>query len=233
MVKRVECDPKYGHGRVIAWALWCSSAHEKKDRQPAVALNNKKLDDPEAVPTYQVAAERLIAKIEEKHGGCIAAAEAAKAGAAIHSAQAGPSETAQIDAFAAMRRVQAARSWKLHEGKRFYDGESARKVKRWFHRCDDDASGCKFIEWDPSKEAAVGAPPAAMLINSSKLRAVFGSEQFKQVSSLPLNLAPRTRGAAVREIDVEAVGGETWFMLHEDTDSMTRDRCIAVGSVLQ
>jgi hypothetical protein len=106
VVKTVDCDPRFRDGRVIAWALWCSSQHEKKDRQPYVALNNKPLDDPEAVPTYQVAAERLIAKIEQKHCGCIEAAEAAKAAAAIGSAQAGTSETAQLDAFAAMRRVQ-------------------------------------------------------------------------------------------------------------------------------
>mmetsp|Transcript_57590 Transcript_57590/g.158172 ORF Transcript_57590/g.158172 Transcript_57590/m.158172 type:complete len:263 (-) Transcript_57590:25-813(-) len=35
----------------------------------------------------------------------------------------------------------AARSWQVHEGARFYDGESALKVHRWFHRTDDDASG--------------------------------------------------------------------------------------------
>ena len=106
VVKSVECDSKYRDGRVIAWALWCASEHEKKDRQPSVALNDKPLDDPTAVPTYQVAAERLIAKIEQKHCGCIEAAEAAKATAAIGSARAGPSETEQMDAFAAMRRVQ-------------------------------------------------------------------------------------------------------------------------------
>ena len=82
----------------------CGSTHEQKDKQLAVALNDKPLDDPTAVPTYQVVAERLIAKIEHKHCGCIEAAEAAKATAAIGSA--GPSETEQMDAFAAMRRVQ-------------------------------------------------------------------------------------------------------------------------------
>ena len=49
------------------------------DRQPSIELNNKKLDDPTAVPTYQVAAEKLLEKIEREHGGCVEAAEAAAA----------------------------------------------------------------------------------------------------------------------------------------------------------
>ena len=48
------------------------------------------------------------------------------------------------------------RSWKDYEGTRFYDGESALKVKRWFHRTDDDPSGCTFVEWDPKKDKAPG-----------------------------------------------------------------------------
>ena len=32
----------------------------------------------------------------------------------------------------------------------FSDGESALVVKRWFHRADDDATGCTFVEWDPN-----------------------------------------------------------------------------------
>jgi hypothetical protein len=79
VVKTVDCDTKFRDGRVIAWSLWCGSSHAKKgDRQPYVGLNNKPLSDPSAIPTYDVAAEKLIANIEEKHGCCLAAAEDAK-----------------------------------------------------------------------------------------------------------------------------------------------------------
>ena len=89
----------------------------------------------------------------------------------------------------------APRSWKEYKGTRFYDGESALVVKRWFHRTDDDASGCTFVEWDPKKDSAPDAPPAAMLINSSKLRDIFGSEQFKRIVPPAFNAGMhRTRG---------------------------------------
>ena len=254
VVKRVECDPKYKHGRVIAWALWCGSTHEQKDKQPAVALNDKPLDDPTAVPTYQVAAERLITKIEHKHCGCIEAAEAAKAAAAIGSA--GPSETEQMDAFAAMRRVQELKAVAVKANAEALAVEKAKDAAvaelAAFERALDAKR--RRVE-EPATEEAAEPDQATddwtlavwrrewtrtmnrrkILIGSDdkELRAVFGSEQFKQVSSLPLNLGRVTRGAAVREIDVESIGGKTWRVLHEDADSMIRDRCIAAGSVLQ
>ena len=43
----------------------------------------------------------------------------------------------------------SGRNWKDYKGIRFSDGESALVVKRWFHRTDDDASGCTFKEMDP------------------------------------------------------------------------------------
>ena len=110
-------------------------------------------------------------------------------------------------------------------------------MKRWFHRVDDDASGCTFVEWDPKKHGKPGAPPVAMLINSSKLRGVFGAEQFKRTEPLALDLgvAGRTRahGAAVRVL--EGVG-EARYVLNSDTDCENRDpvrravwrRCCAV-----
>ena len=68
------------------------------------------------------------------------------------------------------RRFELApRSWTEYEGTRYYNGEAALVIKRWFHRADDDASGCTFIEWDSAKATAPGAPPAALLFNSSKL----------------------------------------------------------------
>ena len=106
--------------------------------------------------------------------------------------------------------------------------ESAVVVKRWFHRTDDDASGCTFTELDP-KDVAPGAPPVAMLINSSKLRDVFGSEQFKKVVPPAFNAGMRTRGAAVRQLDGV---GDTRFVLQAGRDSDIRDACVQAGSVL-
>ena len=61
--------------------LWCAAAHDKKDKQPSVKLNRKLLTDPTAVPNFLVATEKLIKIIEEKHVGCHAAAETARANA--------------------------------------------------------------------------------------------------------------------------------------------------------
>ena len=47
--------------------------------RPCIGLNRKPLTDDSAVPDYVVATEKLIAKIEKEHAGCLAAAEAAKA----------------------------------------------------------------------------------------------------------------------------------------------------------
>lgn len=127
----------------------------------------------------------------------------------------------------------APKSWQLYEGTCFYDGEAALVVKRWFHRIDDDASGCTFVEWDPKADAKPGAPPVAMLINSSKLRGVFGSDRFKKIMPPALDLGPfagtRHAGAAVREL--EGVG-QIRYVLHPDTDSESRDRCVAAGAAL-
>ena len=123
----------------------------------------------------------------------------------------------------------APRSWKLHKGTRFYNGEAALVVKRWFHRADDDVSGCTFVEWDPAKDAAPGAPPVALLINSTRLRDVFGSSTFRAVT--PPALASRTtrQGAAVLQLEGLGV---TRFVLQQDRDSSIRDRCVQAGSVL-
>ena len=105
-------------------------------------------------------------------------------------------------------------------------------VKRWFHRTDDDASGCTFVEWDSSKHAAVGAPPIAMLINSNRLRGVFGVDKFKRLLPPVLNLGPsrRARGAGVMQLQG---AGETRFVLDSEKDSSMRDECVRCGSVLQ
>ena len=125
------------------------------------------------------------------------------------------------------------RNWKEYKGTRFYDGEAALVVKRWFHRTDDDASGCTFVEWDPTKDAKPGDPPVALLINSSKLRGVFGPDKFKKIMppALDLGVAGRTRhgGAGVRALEGL---GKVRYVLHPDTDSENRDRCAAAGQAL-
>ena len=63
--------------------MWCGSVHPQVIlKQPRVALNLKPLTDPKAVPTYLVAAEKLLLDINKEHAGCLAAAEAARAKAA-------------------------------------------------------------------------------------------------------------------------------------------------------
>ena len=84
------------------------------------------------------------------------------------------------------------------------------------------------MEWDPKKDAAPGAPLVALLFNSSKLRGVFGPRKFQKMTALGRGVGATTRGAAVRELE----GGDTWFVLQEETDDEVRDRCIAAGSVL-
>ena len=84
-----------------------------------------------------------------------------------------------------------------------------------------------------TKEAAPGSPPVALLINSSKLRAVFGVEEFKEIvaPSLDLPVASRTRGgsgAGVRELD----GEPNRFVLRPSADERARDACVAAGAQL-
>lgn len=127
----------------------------------------------------------------------------------------------------------AARSWKLYAGLRFYDGEAALAVRRWFHRTDDDASGCTFVEWDPIKDAAPGAPPVAMTISSSTLRGIFGPDEFKEITppALDLGVASRTRGRGAGVTELQGMG-PIRYGLHVDTDSEMRDRSVKAGSVL-
>ena len=77
VVKDAHIDIK--KRRVIA-NLWCQSTHPSGTmRQPPVSLNWNADDDPTAVPTYLVAVQKLIKKIENEHRGCLEAAEASKA----------------------------------------------------------------------------------------------------------------------------------------------------------
>ena len=83
---KVVIDEKHnkGAGRITV-NLWCRAEHEKKDQRPEVGLNKKPLSDATAVPTYDIAAEKLLAQIEGKHGGCVEAAQAARMAAAAQS----------------------------------------------------------------------------------------------------------------------------------------------------
>jgi len=130
-------------------------------------------------------------------------------------------------------KLPNTRSWKEHKGIRFYDGESALVVRRWFHRTDDDATGCTFVEQDLQRHAAPGAPPVAMLVSSTRLRGIFGSEHFKQIMPPALDLVSarlRRSGAGVNAL--EGVG-KVRFALNADKDSEMRDRTVRAGSILQ
>ena len=63
----VRFDEKHnnGVGRVVV-NLWCNAAHDKRERQPYVGLNSKPLTDAAAVPSYQVAVEKLFSARREQ-----------------------------------------------------------------------------------------------------------------------------------------------------------------------
>ena len=256
VVPPARCDPNFRDGRCIV-NVPCRKTHVQTAlKQPYVPLNNKDASDAAAVPTYDVAAEKLLARLKTDHAICIANAKVEAEPMEVE--QGLPSdacrqtaEPVQVNAFAAMmelrvfeQRVEAGdgscvmktfsfapRGWGMYEGTRFYDGEAALKVKRWFHRVDDDASGCTFVEHDPQKDKAPGAPPAAMLINSIKLRGVFGVDKFKEIRPPALQLGRGVRrGAGVKQL--EGVG-EIRFVLDSEKDSEMRDVAVRAGSVLQ
>jgi len=107
---KVVIDEKHnkGAGRITV-NLWCRAEHEKKDQRPEVGLNKKPLSDATAVPTYDIAAEKLLAQIEGKHGGCVEAAQAARAAAAQSAPSTESRPEPSVDAFHAMMRLQAAK----------------------------------------------------------------------------------------------------------------------------
>ena len=107
---RVLFLPKHnqGVGRIKV-NVWCRSSHESsRDKQPYVDLNNRKAGDDGAVPTWDVAAQKLLTLIETKHVGCVEAAEAARMAAAAQSAapasgsSSGTRPEPSVDAFQAM-----------------------------------------------------------------------------------------------------------------------------------
>ena len=81
-----------------------------------------------------------------------------------------------------------------------------------------------------------GAPPAAMIINSSKLRAVFGVEKFKKITPPPLDLgvSGRTRGGSARVRQLEGVEQDLdliRYVFNSDMDEEARNACVASGAV--
>ena len=89
----------------------------------------------------------------------------------------------------------------------------------------------RFIEWDQKKDSAPGAPPVAMMVSSTRVRSVFGAEHFKKIVPPVLDVGVRTRSRGAGVAVLEGAG-DTEYVLHSETDSESRDRCIAAGSVL-
>ena len=71
-----------------------------------------------------------------------------------------------------------------------------------------------------------------MLINSSKLRAVFGVEEFKEIIApaldIPVAAGTRRGGAGVSQLG----GKPSHFVLQEAADERARDACVAAGAML-
>ena len=82
----------------VTCTLWCGHRHDAGDlRRPAVMCNQS------TVPSVEHAVRALRLKIEAAHGGCLAAAEAARAAAAA------PATRQPADAFQAMMRTARSR----------------------------------------------------------------------------------------------------------------------------
>ena len=74
-----------------------------------------------------------------------------------------------------------------------------------------------------------------MIVNSCKVRAVFGVEKFKKVTPPPLDLgvAGRTRGGGARVRQLEGVEqdlDQIRYIFNPETDEAARDACIACGA---
>ena len=74
-----------------------------------------------------------------------------------------------------------------------------------------------------------------MIINSCKVRAIFGVEKFKKVTPPLLNLgvAGRTRGGGARVRQLEGVEQDldlVRYVLNPEMDEQARDACIACGA---
>ena len=82
----------------VSCTLWCGASHPPGDlRRPAVICNQS------TVPSVEHAVRALRLKIEAAHGGCLAAAEAARAAAAA------PATREPADTFAAMMSTARSR----------------------------------------------------------------------------------------------------------------------------
>ena len=75
-----------------------------------------------------------------------------------------------------------------------------------------------------------------MIINSCKVRAVFGVEKFKKVTPPPLDLGvaggTRRAGARVRMLEgLEQDLDQIRYVFHPETDEKAREACVAAGAV--
>jgi len=260
VVPPARCDTKFRDGRCIV-NITCRKTHVQSSmKQPYVPLNNKDKSDPNAVATYDVAAEKLLALLETEHAACIANAKSEAERAKLTewkedkftvTPKAGQREREKRQQEVVKRELGKAkpgawgcvqarelwstaeevhlrpghhwlfelgddgngscvektvalgtRKWVDYKGVRFYHGESALVVKRWVHRIDDDAAGRTFADWDPLKDADPDQPAAAMIVNSSELRAAGFS--LKELLPPELDAAARgvvsgrARGAGIR-----------------------------------
>ena len=118
LVSSVRCitSPK----RVVC-NLWCGRTHAPGPlKQPAVSLNSRPVTDVNAVPSYFVAAEKLLLKVNNEHASCHAAAEEAKAKAAgagtstFAACSAGAAAAPQLSAFFIMRKLEPFRNVCAH-----------------------------------------------------------------------------------------------------------------------
>ena len=92
------------------------------------------------------------------------------------------------------------------------------------NRVDEDASGLTFEEWDPSADTDASQAPAALIVNSSELRAA--DVDHREVIPLQPEAAARggwrTRGAALKQIQGM---GTRRYVLSVDNDNEFRSRC--------
>ena len=98
-------------------------------------------------------------------------------------------------------------------------------IKQWFHRVPEDASGCTFVEWDPSNpsDSDPDAPPVALIVNSSEVRGAGFEMKDVRLPALEARArGPATRGAGVRQL----VGiGDIQWQMPTRIDNAIREWC--------
>jgi hypothetical protein len=120
--------------------------------------------------------------------------------------------------------TRLGRQGEVYKGTRFFHGDRVLVVKRWLHRVDEDASGLTFEEWGLAQAVDTSQEPAAMIINSSQLRAAgFRLDKVNPpVLEAAVRSGMRTRGAGLRQL--RGMGSER-FVLNVNLDPEFRFRC--------